>query len=230
MALFNMFKPAEGSDSPTPVTTPNDPASTSPEGSTPEPEGLDKWGNLVQNGENPGDKPSAPTEVFDPVAILKDPEALEKISAGLDFSTSISSETQQKLSNNAPDAIISLVNDVGKAAYLQAIQHSSALSQQHVADIVAQQSTQTKGDIKSGLANYELEQALPEIKNPIVKLGIEQFVGKLKEQNPTISGVDVATEVRGYLKELSTIMNPSDSEKAGEQSRKDIDWLSEMGF
>ena len=215
--LTNLFKPAEG-----PVTVDSTP-------DTPALEGLDKWGKLVENQDS-GDSPSDTSkQIFDPVEILKDPEALERISDSLDFTQSISAETQQKLTDNAPDAIISLVTDVGKAAYLQAIQHSSALSQQHVADIIVQQQGQTKDAIKSGLGTYELEQALPEIKNPIIRMGIESFVDKLKIQNPSISGSDIANNVKGYLKEMNTALSPESSPKAGNEA-EGTDWLTEMGF
>ena len=221
MGLLNLFKPEAPAVPATPVE------STTPD--TPPLEGLDKWGGLVENEES-GTSPEKSTEVFDPVAILKDPEALERISASLDFTSSISAETQQKLADSAPDALTSLVNDVGKAAYLQAIQHSSALSQQHVADRFNQQQTVTKGDIMSGISDYELEQALPEIKNPIIKLGIESFIGKVKEQNPSISGKGIADEVRGYLKEMHNAINSEAKTPEADKKSKEIDWLSEMGF
>ncbi len=197
---------------------------------TPEPTGLDKWGNLVDNKTSTEGEPPAPTPVFDPVAILKDPAALEKISSQLDFSSSITKETQQLFADNDPSAMVAMANDIGKAAYLQALQHSSALAQQHVADRFDQQDKSLSSNIKTHLSEYELEQHIPEIKNPIVRMGTEQFVAKLKQQNPTMSASDVSSEVRSYLKELSATFNP-DTPKPGEPvAPEEIDWLTEMGF
>ena len=196
---------------------------------TPEPTGLDKWGNLVDNKTSTEGEPTAPKPIFDPVAILKDPAALEKISSELDFTSAITKETQQKFADNDPGAMVSMANDIGKAAYLQAIQHASALSQQHVADRLDRQEDSLSSSIKTHLSEYELEQHIPEIKNPIVRLGTEQFVAKLKAQNPSMSASDVSTEVRSYLKELSNTFNP-DTPKPGEEKPQEIDWLTEMGF
>ena len=222
ISLTNLFTPAVPATPAAPVTpeAPN----------TPEPEGLDKWAKLAENKSSENNPSDSPKEVFDPVAILKDPESLDRISDSLDFTQSISAETQEKLANNAPDAMLSLVNDVGKAAYLQAIQHSSALSQQHVDDRFTQQRGQTKEDIQSGLGNYELEQALPEIKNPIIQLGIKSFVSELRAQTPNISGKDIATNVRGYLSDMHTALSPESSSSDGNKSIEEIDWLTEMGY
>ena len=224
MSLFNMFKPAEtpapaADVSGNPVEIPAAPL-----------EGLDKWGNLVQDEGNSGKPDADPPTVFDPVAILKDPEALENIANSIDFSSAITETTQQKLADQSPDALINLVQDISKAAYLRAIQDSSALSQQHISDRLAQQTIQTKDEIATGLSAHELEKALPEIKNPIIRIGIEGFIGKLREQTPGISGMDIASEVKGYLAEMSKAVNPNDSTDKANTKSKEVDWLSEMGF
>jgi len=236
--MFNLFgsnaAPAEPAVvAPTPIDTSTAPVVT-PVADPPAPVepvvGLDKWKGLVDNESSEGKPPVEPAPIFDPVAILKDPAALEQITSSLDFSKSISEETQQKLADKAPDGIISLVNDIAKASYQQALQHSTALSQQHVTDVLARQEDQTSSNIQSHIKDYELEQQLPEVKNPIVRLGTQQFISELRKQQPNISSQDVASEVRSYLTELSKNVNPPAPTPAEQQAADNVDWMAEMGF
>lgn len=225
----NMFSNLFGgsSEEANPETTnPNTETTTSEASVT----GLDKWKGLVDNKASEGKGSEEDTPIFDPVSILKNPEAIEKISNSLDFTSSISPETQQKLASNEPDGIISLVSDVGKAAYLQAIQHSTALTQQHITDLLAKQEKGLSSNIQSHLKDHELEQVLPDLKNPIVRLGTQQFVKELRNQQPNISSQDIAKEVKDYLKELANTINPATPEPKPKRADQVDDWMAEMGF
>ena len=214
---------------PTPETVPE--TDPDPEDKTTKEEpktGLDAIQQLLDNKPDGDKKTDEPTPVFDPIAVLGDEEAVGKIMEGMDFTKSFSEETLQLLQDQDPKAFMAAINDATKASYLQAMRHTTALSKQHLTDTLERFKEETRASIQASLGNHDLAKELPEINNPIIKLGIENFVTTLKAQNPTMPAAEVASTVRTYLKELNATFNPD----TGKEDKKaaEPDWFSEFGL
>ncbi len=225
--MFGFNKPDAAPDT-TPAVEPITPVAP-----VPEPEGLDRIQNLLDNNTNP-DKPDesiSPEEdtPFNPVELLSSPEMLDKLTSSLDFQSAISSETQQKLADQTPDAIISLVQDVSRESYKAALKHSSILTQQTIDDRLARQDKATQSKISDSLGKHELHRELPELNNPILSMAVEGFQAKLQQQNPTMTTEQVASETRNYVTELSKAFNPA-SPSTPKPGEEEIDWLEELGL
>ena len=202
-----------------------------------EPVGLDKFTKLLHNTQNPDDKttikPEEDATPFDPVALLNDPEAVERITAGLDFSGAISAETQEKLTAGSPDAFMAAMQDIGKASYVSALKHSSILSQQAMDERLAAQDKSTGDRISDRLDKHELVRELPELNDPLVAMAVDGFQAKLLAQHPTLQAPQIAAHTKEFIKELSYKMNPETKPKTPEEKDKEaggVDWLEELGF
>lgn len=230
MALFGFGNTTPPAD-PTPELGDPPPGANPTPDPTPEPKGLDKFAKLLYNDTDDKSQKDQKDEklIFDPTAILEDEEATAALLSKLDFSQAISKETQQKLQANEPDAILALVNDVGKQAYLQSLKHTSALMKRHIDDRLQEQDGHVSNKIHSSIKSADLESKIPEIANPIVALGVKPFIDKLQAQNPSISSDEVVTQVRAYLKELNLKLNAPD-DTPNPRTPKEIDWLDELGL
>lgn len=219
----------------TPSATPGSPVDSNVD-STPAPEGLDRLQQLLDNKPNTGDNKdvdgvTTPDTPFDPVALLNNPEAIQQITDGLDFTSSISADTQQKLQDNSPDAIMSLVQDVTKASYVAALKHGSVLAQQTMEDRLSRLEKSTGERISSSLSDHELNRELPQLSNPLIKMAVEGFQDKLQAQNPTMTPGQVAAETKTYLAELSKSVNPDQHVDPNKDAGDDgTDWLTELGI
>lgn len=195
-------------------------------------EGLDKFASIFDNDKSQKEgKPASPTEPpapFDPMALLEDEEAITGLLSKVDFSTSISEETQKKLTDQAPDALISLTNDIGKAAYLQAMRHSTALNAKYLKEQISLHGKTVSSQISNSISDADLAKVLPEINNPIIAAGIEPFISKYRNQNPNATAEDVAKITRDYLKELNMSVNP-DKTPPSPDTQDSIDWEKELG-
>jgi len=200
----------------------------------PEPKGLDKFSDLFDNDKTKVPKegeqvtpPESPTP-FDPVALLDNEEATTALLSKLDFSKSISEDTQALITANDPGALLALTNDIGKQAYMQAMRHTAAINKRYVDEQLASHSTDVTSKINSQISDRELATLLPEIKNPLVAAGIETFVERFRAQNPTASTSDVVTQVKEYLGELNSTVNKPPPDTTNQPT--EIDWFKDLGI
>jgi hypothetical protein len=194
-----------------------------------EPKGLDKWAGLLDNDKTDEKLGEAekPTTIFNPNEILADEEAVTALLSKTDFTSNISPETQQKLADGAPDAMLALNNDIGKQVYLQAMRHTTALVDRQMNERFAAQEGVTSSKINSSINDKDLAKLLPEITNPIIALGVQPFIDKLRAQNPSMSTADVAAQTKEYLGDLNNKLNapPPDPKKDEE-----VDWMEGLDF
>lgn len=208
-ALTNLFKPAQVA----PVTAPVvDPAAvaTAPivdpmAAPVVEKTGLDTFAALVDTNLNKPADPGAP-----PLTAQEflSPENIAKLSEGLDFTKDLPANVLQGLQENKPEALMALVNAVGVNAYKTALQHNGLLNDNILNSQLAYQNDSIDSRISQNNSAQELLANLPEMSNPIVKLGMESVVGKIQQANPDWNGEQVATEARRYLQEMNKTINP----------------------
>ncbi len=245
--MFNLFNSADKSTAPSgsndPANsansdTPGDPKAQGDDNSssTNELTGLDRLQNLLDNkpedknsGNGTDNKDNTP---FSPVALLNDAEALAGITDAIDFSASISPETQAKLADGSADAIQSLAQDMGKTAYQAALKHSSLLIENTIDDRLSRLEASTADQIKSSLTNHEIHKELPAQSNPMVQMAVSGFQQKLMQQNPTFTPDQVAKETRNYVESLAQVFNPDlgKNKDTANKASAPTDWADELGI
>lgn len=221
MALFN-FGMNDSTNIGRAAATPNSPDSNEPivgasdpqKSEEPEKSAFDKLNELLypkkeggKDGNFDPDKGN-PEPPIDPIKLFENPEAVQKLMASMDFTKHISDDTLRLLESNDSKGITSLVNDTSKAAFLEALKFSSALNKQVVEDAVKRAVEQSKGQINESLGDYELNQAMPEISNPVIRLGLDAVKQQLKAQNPSMNSKELAGHLKTYLVEANKFVNP----------------------
>ena len=199
------------------------------------PKGLDKFAHLLQNQQQDGDKANTPQQPFDAQALFKNKEFIGNLRSNIRQSipSSISPETKAKIEANDPDAMVSMMSDIAESMYLKALEHSTSLQNLALDDKLKGFSDQTSNLVDNKLSKSQLESAIPQLKNPIARLGIEAFIEKAREQNPTASPEDINSQVKEYLSELGKdfgLSGSDDKEPEGNDVNKGIDWFEELGI
>jgi len=191
--------------------------------------GLDKFAGLFDNGKDDdktGDNKDSTPTIFNPVDVLQDEEAVSALMGKIDFSSAITEDTQKLIQDKDPGAIIALSNDIGKASYLQAMQHMSAMMTKHIDGRLAQQDTNVNSQINSSINTRDLAGIIPELNTPIVALAVQPFIDKYRAANPKANAQDIATQVKSYLTELNSTVNPSTTTDPAAGDEQDmLEWL-----
>lgn len=199
--------------------------------------GLDKFSHLLDNASNTGGEGAAgaakqPTNIGE---LFKDTKFTDGLRSNLrsNVMNSITPETRELMENNDPQAMMSMMADIAEASYMQALQHSASLQNLVMDEKVEGINTQTSQLVDDRLQSQEFNQAIPQLKNPIVQLGVEAFMGKVREQNPTITAQEMKDQVTEYVSELGTTLGvegqPASQEPASDTD-KGIDWFEELGI
>lgn len=199
--------------------------------------GLDRFAHLLDNASNKGDgkdpaNPKQPTNVGE---LFKDDNFTKGLRTNLrsNIMNSISQETKALMEANDPQAMQSMMADIAEASYMQALQHSASLQNLVLDEKLEGVNSSTSQLVDSKLQNQEFTQAIPQLKNPIVQLGVEAFMGKVREQNPTISAEDMKAQVTEYVSELGMSLNPelgASKQAPVKDVDNGIDWFEELGI
>ena len=228
--LFNKDSSPVTPAAPTIPVTPTVTPTTTPE---PEPSEFDKITNLLypkKNGEDSKNSdPQKPAEPFDPTTLFNDPETLSKLRESVDFSKSISNETQQLLEAGDPKGFMSAMQDISKASFLEALKISSVLNKTAIDDAVTRILEQSKGQISQSLEDFDLQKEIPQITNPVIRLGLESARQQLKQQNPTMSASELAKTLKGFLAEANKMVNTQsipDPETVKTENETWEDWVN----
>ena len=228
--MFGFGKPAE-----TVVETPaNEPTKTEATTTPAEPQlsEFDKITALLypkKNGNEKTPEIQESSEPFDATTLFNNPEIVDKLRSSVDFSKSISSETQQLLEAGDPKGFMSAMQDISKASFLEALKVSAALNKTSIEDAVKRTIEQSKGQITQSLEDFDLQKEIPQINNPVIRLGLEAAKKQLKEQNPSMSASDLAKHLKGFLAEANKMVNsqsPAASASKEEEPVSWEDWLS----
>jgi len=183
-----------------------------------------------KKGENGDDSSNTSNEPIDPTKIFDNKEAVNTLLSSLDFTRSISPETQTLLEAGKPEGFTAMVNDVSKASFLEALKISSVLNKQTIEDAVKRTLTQSKGQIDESLGDLELRRAMPQLDNPVIRLGLDALKDRLKAQNPSMSPTEIATQLKSFLKGANELVNPDPTvgkgNKADEAVESWLDWAA----
>lgn len=235
--MFNLFGNSNNisDDKGVPPTqnTPTTPGATEPQE---ELSALDKISKLLypegggKNGEKGDGSSNTPNEPVDPTKLFENKEAVNTLLASLDFTRSISPETQSLLEAGKSEGFTAMVNDISKASFLEALKISSALNKQTIEDAVKRTLSQSKGQIDESLGDLELRRAMPQLDNPVIRLGLDALKDRLKAQNPSMSPTEIATQLKSFLKGANELVNPDPTvgkgNKADETVESWLDWAS----
>ncbi len=227
MSFFNFN---QSDPTPTAPAAPTIPVEEAPK---PEVSDFDKLQEMLYPPKKDGDESSdsnQPKEPLDPTKMFEDKEAMTKMASGISFTDSLPEDLIQKVQNNEPGAQVAVMNHVGQTAFLKALEFSSHISKQATADAVEHALNQSKGQIDKSLGDYELAKELPELSNPVIKLGLQQVRKQLLEQNPSMPVKEQARQMKVFLKGANDMVNPDPNatpDMSSEEEQAWEDWVNQ---
>lgn len=233
---FNWFGNQNPAQNPAPKPASKQEAAQDPQQNTPnsnpEPTGLDKFAALIQN-ENKGDGQGQQRQRTNVQELFKNEQFMQGLRSNLrnSLSSAISEDTKAKLAENDPSAFILAIQEVAEASYMQALQHGASLQDLVLNEKLEDVQSNTESLVGKRLQEQQYLSAIPQLQNPIVQLGVQSFMDKVREQNPTITPDELKSQLNEYISELGTelgaIQKPEDPKQDVDNG---VDWLQELGM
>lgn len=104
-----------------------------------------------------------------------------------------------------------LMSSVAESAYVQALQHGASLNGLVLGEQLEDFSQNTESLVGKKLQDQQYISAIPQLQNPIVQLGVQAFMDKVREQNPTITPDEMKAQMNEYISELGKDLGLSSS-------------------
>lgn len=166
-------------------------------------------------------------------------DTLSEVANGLDFSSGLKAEDLQAVQNGDTEALMRVIQHVGRQSYMNALQHGSQLTDQFVN---ARSEFDRKGvapAVKEQLLGQEMEQGFSKEawSNPVVKGQLIDIAKRLHRVHPDASTKWIAEQSKQYLTQITAqalgLDTASLSDPNGARQQKEpageIDWEKELG-
>lgn len=157
------------------------------------------------------------------------PENLNAIASKLDFSSAISPASLAALQEGKPEALLSVMNDVGRAAYMAALQHSGAMNDTILDNRLNSLSKSLPDDISKVLTDNGLREHISSFENPVVKEGMKGIADRVRAAHPDATPKEVAKMTQDYFLALAQAISPEDASAAGKGGKggtvPPVNWL-----
>lgn len=215
MSIFSFFQPAAPAAAP--AQQQQQPAAPAPTGGTTVPVTPETpAGQMPGSAQQPVNALDAYSKLFDNSAKAPDvapsfnldPKILGEAAGSMNFTQGIPQELMAKATSGDANALIEMMNLVGRAAYQSSLSHSTALTDKFVA---ARSEFDLKGvgaQVTKQLTNSALADA-PNYQHPVVKAEFTRIANAFQAQNPDSSPAEIAAATKTYMQDLHTAMNPS---------------------
>lgn len=181
----------------------------SSEDNTPEPQGLDKYTELVNYTPDPETAPKP----FDPHTLINsDPEALQKQISQMNFVQGAISKEEAELINQGGEGALGVMakalNTVAQNAFLQAVTASKNISSETLKQSLSHLDSRVDERLRNQQVNTALSQANPILAHPAAKPLIEAIMPKIQAKYPQASPEEIRDKTVEYLTDFTNSVNP----------------------
>lgn len=173
---------------------------------------LDTYSKMFDNAPTDGD--TAPTFSIDP-------KVMDQVVSGQDFTQGIDAELMQKATSGDTQALLQVIQHVGRNSYRAAIEHGGVLTDKFVG---ARESFKDKGfgsRIKQELTSAELAKT-PNFQHPVVRQQLTEVAQRLQRQHPDAQPGEIAKMAKDYITQLSQALNPEDKAAANNGQNSEV--------
>lgn len=176
---------------------------------------LAAYGKMFDN--NPSNQgEAAPT-------LTLDPEVLNKVSGGMNFTDGAPAELMQRATNGDMQAMLELMNHVGRNAYRTSLSHSGAVVDKFVGAREAHFAKNIPGQVRDELTMNNLTGPNGGAGSPIARKQLVEIARKMAAANPDASPQDVAASAKQYVADLYNATHPSET-PTNPQTAGAVDW------
>jgi hypothetical protein len=182
--------------------------------------------NKMWDTTNNGEKADTPPQ------LKLDSTILDQVSGKLDLMQGIDQELLQKATSGDTQALLQIIQNVGRSAYKNAISHNSSLTNEFIGQREAFQGKQLPGMIKGQMTNDLLAgegaQAPAFVKNQM-----QDLAKRFQQANPDATPAQVKQSVQDYVRQLAEFVNPGQNSTSNNQqqnpSDQQTDWDKWLG-
>jgi hypothetical protein len=190
-------------------------------------------GNTPTVQQNPMDayadlfKPQDPSKKqADPPAFQLDPALIEKAAGSIDFTSKLPPELRARFQGEDGEALMAVMNLMGRQAYQASISHMSALTDKFVG-LRSNFDQQNLGDnVKSHLVQNTLQSKFANT-NPVTKQGLQMISGMMKEAFPDATPEWISEQAPKFFVEMAKQLAPEEfnaSKQQNPQNSTEVDW------
>lgn len=228
---MNMLASLFGKSAPEGSTGPTDPAAGAAAGQPAQPSqpapadpapaaptGAEALAALFADSQTTGGEKGAPV-------LNLTPELLSKATEGINFMTGVTEDMVAKVGQGDTQALIALIQQVGRNSYQQAMLHGSELAGTYAgtrADYAAAQAAK-------GIRGQVIESQV-DVRNlsPAAQGMFKQIAAKVADKNPTASAAEIQAQAMDMMQQLANEFNFS-GKKQEESAPKPTDWSTVFG-
>lgn len=198
---------------------------TTTETAPPEPQGLDKFNEIINFQPDPENapKPFNPDEL-----ITVDPAKLQEEVGRMNFlEGTMSKEDAQAIVEGGEGALAAMakvMNSAMQKVFMQNTLASRAIASKTLGNSLEHVDSRIQGMLKKDKITSSLAQANPVLTHPAAAPMIEALIPKIEAKFPTASPEEIKEKAVEYFLEFANQINPAKEEKQ-ESKSNEIDWM-----
>lgn len=183
---------------------------------------LDPFKDLWET--KPVDKDNPPAEEI-PLAL--NTEDITKALTKADFSSVITPENLTLIlagGEEAKEAFITTINEIGKQSLLQSTLVGNKLTEQMIERALERQAAQLPAQIRSQTTSSHLIDTHPIFSNPAIKPVIEATTQQLLDKFPKDTPAEITEKVNNYILAMAAEFAPKPASPGGVENVNETDW------
>lgn len=144
-------------------------------------------------------------------------EVFAKVLPSLDFTAGLTPEVRQQIDAGDGKAILAAMQQVGAEAYKTALQHNSAVLNDHLDKRFDAFTPTIKQNVDNNLTSSALA-SLPNADNPVIKAELDRVSSQLRNKFPDAPNQWIVEQTNTYLMELGKQLSPPTAEEVAAQA------------
>lgn len=152
-----------------------------------------------------------------------DPKVLGEVSRGMDFVKGVDPALMEKAMGGDAKSMIQLMQSVSQNAYSASLEHATALTETHLGQRAAYDSSRVDKGVRQQLTTNALSEA-PNYSHPVVRQELNRVATQYAAANPDASPQQVAKAAQKYISDLHTALQPQQTPEQQREASGEMDW------
>lgn len=158
-----------------------------------------------------------------PPAFALEPETLTKVSSSLDFTRNVPPELMEKATSGDMNAMLQLMNHVGRQAYEASLSHGATLTDKFVGARSQYDQRTIGAQVKNEMVSSSFKD-VPNSHHPVVKQELTRIAKAMQQQYPDASPDEIVKHTKEYWTAIQQAMNPDANKPADASTSGETDW------
>lgn len=163
-----------------------------------------------------------------PPSLTLDNKVLDQVTGSMDFTKAIKPEVLQRAMSGDSQAMVEMMNEIGRQAYRSALQHNSTLTDKFVSMREDHQfNKRVPSMVRDELTLGALTGADGQKMSPVARQQLAEIAKRYQRANPDASPSEVAAAAKKYVEDIYQAINPnasSQQQQNQQQQPAEVDW------